>query len=195
VSIAGYPKGLTKPGLAYNAQYIVLLGLAMRIQELGSAIRRARNARGLTQAALAAATGLSRNTINRLENGLFPDLGFKKAQAILDELDMELAVKPAKAKAKKPDYVGMASASAGVSFKSSLTPDELVQALLSGKATPGKEAHFIVLLEETPDSVLKGLVQQAGAWVAPKKIKKNLQKIAAQVGLNARTAAWQARIG
>lgn len=166
----------------------------MIIQELGGEIRRARIARGLTQARLATAAGLSRNTLNRLENGLFPDLGVKKMQAILEQLDMELVVKSAGAKTKQPDFIGMASASAGVSFKSRLTPEELVHALLSGSATPGKEAHFIVLLEESPSSVLKGLVHQAGAWVTPEKIEKNLRKIAAQVGLNERTATWPAKI-
>ncbi len=92
---------------------------------------------------------------------------------------------------KKPDYVAMASASASVSFKSRLTPHELVQALLSGKATAGKEAHFIALLEESPSSVLEGLAQQTGAWVTPEKIKKNLKKIAAQVGLKDGTATRQ----
>ena len=132
--------------------------------------------------------------MNRLENGLFPDLGIKKAEAILKQLDMELVVKPVKTKSMEPDYLGMACASASASFKSELTPDELVQALLSGKATPGKQAHFIVLLEESPSSVLKGLVQQAGAWVAPEKIKKNLNKIAAQVGLSHRIGTWQTKI-
>lgn len=166
----------------------------MILQDLGAEIRRARSARGLTQAQLAAAAGLSRNTLNRLENGLFPDLGIKKAQAILEELGMELVVKPVEAKSKKPDFVGMASASAGVSFKNPLTPDELIDALLSGKPTPGKEAHFIVLLEESPGSVLKGLVQQAGAWVTPEKVKKNLGKIAKQVGLKEKTSTWQTKL-
>ncbi|HZM34098.1 MAG TPA: hypothetical protein VFC18_06330 [Burkholderiales bacterium] len=95
-------------------------------------------------------------------------------------------MKAAKGK-KQPDFIAMASASAGVSFKTKLTPEELVEALLSGTATPGKEAHFIVLLEESPSSMLKGLVQQAGARVTPEKVEKNLRKIAAQVGLNERT--------
>ena len=166
----------------------------MLIQELGAEIRKARSARGLTQKQVAAAAGLSRNTLNRLENGLFPDLGVKKAQAILEKLGMELVVKPAAAPARKPDFIGMASKSAGVSFRKQLTPEELAHALLAGKATPGKEAHFIVLLEEMPATLLMGLVEQAGAWVTEAKIRKNLKKIAAQVGLSDRTATWQKKI-
>lgn len=166
----------------------------MRIQELGRVIRIGRNRRGLTQAQLAAAAGLSLNTINRLENGLFPDLGFNKAQAILEELDMELNVNEAGVKSKKPDFLGMASASASVSFKSQLTADELEHALLAGNVPPGKEAHFIVLLEESPASLLKGLMEQVGSWVKPGKVEKNLEKIAKHVGLDEENASWHAKI-
>jgi transcriptional regulator with XRE-family HTH domain len=167
----------------------------MFIQHLGAEIRRARRKRGLTQEQVATAAGLSRNTLNRLENGLFPDLGVKKAQAILEKLDMELAVKPVEAGAKKPDYIAMASKSAGVSFKKQLAPQELAHALLSGKATPGKEAHFMVLLEEAPAPLLAGMIEQAGAWVTLEKITKNLKKIAVQVGLGGAAGAWQKKIG
>ena len=167
----------------------------MLIQYLGRAIRDARNKKGLTQAQLAAAAGLSLNTINRLENGLFPDLGVNKAQAILEKLDMELTIELAKPKAKQPDFLAMASTSAGVSFKKQLTPDELKHALLAGRIPAGKEAHFIVLLEEAPAPLLKGLLKQVGAWVKPGKVEKNLGKIAQQLGLDEKTSPWRKKIG
>jgi hypothetical protein len=37
-----------------------------------------------------------------------------------------------------------------VSYRESLTPDELVQALLTGKVPQNRQAHFHVLLDETP---------------------------------------------
>ena len=163
----------------------------MIIQELGRAVRNGRNARGLTQAELAAEAGLSRNTLNRLENGLFPDLGIKKAGAILEKLGMELSVQLVEPKQSKPDFVSMACTSAGVSFKKQLTPDELVHALLSGKAPSDKEAHFITLLDEAPPSLLAGLIEQVGSWVKPGKVEKNLQKIAKQVGLTKEPPIWQ----
>ncbi len=162
----------------------------MLIQELGRAVRRGRIARGWTQARLAEAAGLSRNTLNRLENGLFPDLGVKKAEAILEKLEMELVVEPISAKAKQPDFIGMACTNASVSFKQTLTPDELVHALLSGKPTPGKEAHFIALIEEAPASLLSGLIQQVGKWAKPGKVEKNLARIAKQLGVTIRGEAW-----
>jgi transcriptional regulator with XRE-family HTH domain len=163
----------------------------MLIQELGRAIRDGRNARGLTQAELAAKAGLSRNTLNRLENGLFPDLGVKKAGAILEKLGMELSVKSVELKKHKPDFVSMACTSAGVSFKKQLAPDELIHALLSGKAPSGMEAHFITLLDEAPDALLSGLIEQVGSWVKPGKVEKNIQKIAKQVGLTTEVGSWQ----
>lgn len=156
--------------------------LIVLIQELGRAIRKGRNARGLTQAELAARAGLSLNTLNRLENGLFPDLGIKKAEAILGKLGMELNIKAAGSK-KKPDFVAMACTSAGVSFKKQLTPDELIHALLSGKVPTGKEAHLITLLDEAPPGLLKGLIGQVGSWVKPGKVERNLARIARQVGV------------
>ena len=163
----------------------------MLIQELGRAVRDGRTARGLTQAALAAEAGLSLNTLNRLENGLFPDLGMKKAAALLQKLGMELSIKPTELNMSKPNFVSMACTSAGVSFKKQLTPDELVHALLSGKAPSEKEAHFITLLDEAPDVLLNGLIEQVGSWVKPGKVEKNLQKIAKQVGLTTETGRWQ----
>src|SRR2546426_4211987 len=64
----------------------------MRLQEIGSAIRTARSAGGLTQAELADRAGLSRTTLNQLENGLFPDIGVKKVQNVLDLLGLDLSV-------------------------------------------------------------------------------------------------------
>jgi len=159
------------------------------IQELGRAIRDGRTARKLTQAQLAARAGVSLNTLNRLENGLFPDLGIKKAGAILEKLGMELDIKPAEPK-KKPDFVAMACTSASVSFKKQLMPEELVHALLSGKLPSGKEAHFIALLEEASPSLLGGLIEKVGSWVKPGKVENNLQAIAKHLGLT-REPVWK----
>lgn len=163
----------------------------MRIPELGQKIREARTGKGMTQSELAAAAGLSRNTLNRLENGLFPDLGIRKASALLEELGMDLTVTAINQTKKMPDFVSMACTSAGISFKKQLTVDELVQVLLSGKVPADKHAHFIVLLEEAPVALLSGLIEQVGGWVKPGKVKKNLGKIAIQVGLAGGSGNWK----
>lgn len=160
------------------------------IHELGKVIRSRRTALGLTQADLARRAGLSRNTLNRLENGLFPDLGLKKAAAILEQLDMELDIKPKARKPAEPDYIGMAAQSASVSFKAQLSPDELVHALLSGNAPKGKKAHLIALLEEATPSLFAGLLGKVEPYAPPGKVQKNVQKLAQQVGLIKRGEVW-----
>ncbi len=88
------------------------------------------------------------------------------------------------------DYIGMACTTAGVSLRKALAPDELVRALLTGKAPPGKRAHFVVLLEEAPPALLRGLIAQVGGWAKPGKVAKNLRKIADTVGVRLKAAEW-----
>jgi DNA polymerase III delta subunit len=82
----------------------------------------------------------------------------------------------------------MACTSAGVSLRKALAPDELVRALLTGKVPASKHAHFIVLLEEAPPELLRGLVTQVGAWAKPGEVAKNVRKIAAAVGVRLKGA-------
>ena len=166
---------------------LCFFGVRMLIQDL---VRRcAGNRARLDAGRLAEAAGLSRNTLNRLENGLFPDLGVKKAEAILEKLDMELVVEPISAKAKQPDFIGMACTNASVSFKQTLTPMSSCTPVV-GKADPDKEAHFIALIEEAPASLLSGLIQQVGKWAKPGKVEKNSAKIAEQLGVTLRGEVW-----
>lgn len=68
----------------------------MRLREIGNRIRSERTRKGLTQARLAEEAGLSRATLNGLEQGTVRELGFHKIDAILGILGLELA--PARAK-------------------------------------------------------------------------------------------------
>lgn len=90
----------------------------------------------------------------------------------------------------QPDYIGMACTMAGISLRTALAPDELVRALLSGKPTPGKHAHFIILLEEAPAALLRGLVAQVGAWAKPGAVANNVRKIAGKIGVRLKAADW-----
>jgi transcriptional regulator with XRE-family HTH domain len=159
----------------------------MRLQALGYEIRRARTARGITQARLATQAGLSRTTLNQLENGLFPDLGVRKVQAILDCLDLELSIQQA---ADRSDPIRMAATTASVSYKSPLTEDELIHALINGRIPQGKRPHFRTLLDEGSPTLLKGLVKEAGQWTKPGRVEKNLAKIAREVGSTKRMEDW-----
>ena len=63
----------------------------MRLREIGNRIRSERRRKGLTQARLAEAAGLSRATLNGLETGTVRELGFYKLDAVLGILGLELA--------------------------------------------------------------------------------------------------------
>jgi transcriptional regulator with XRE-family HTH domain len=159
----------------------------MRLQELGYTIRKARLGLGLTQAKLASGAGLSRTTLNLLENGLFPDLGIRKVKAILDQLGLTLLVQPA---TRVNDFVRMACTTANVSYKSSLTEDELLRALLNGKVPAGKRPHLRTLLDEAPAALLRGLVKQVSEWTRPGRVEKNLALIADEVSSSRKLGAW-----
>jgi transcriptional regulator with XRE-family HTH domain len=161
----------------------------MKPQELGQAIRKTRKAHGLTQAALAKSVGLSRETLNLLESGLVRDLGIRKVMAVLDTLGLDLAIEPI-GKPKRPDYLRMACTSASVSFKTSLTENELVHALVTGKVPKGKSAHLRALFDEAPLSMLAGLAEEAGKWTRPGKLAKNLAKLVHDSGASRNSEAW-----
>ncbi len=161
----------------------------MRLQELGHQIRQARLARRLTQARLAAEAGLSRTTLNQLENGLFPDLGVKKVQAILDHLGLTLSLQEAGGE-RAQDFLQMATTTANVSFKSVLTEDELVRMLLTGKVPPSRRPHFRVLLEEASPAMMKGLIRETARWTKSGRVEKNLAKIARELGSTRKIEDW-----
>ena len=160
----------------------------MRLQELGYTIRKARRARGLTQARVAQSAGLSRTTINQLENGLFPDIGMRKAQAILEALGLDLQVKPAP-RPRRPNYVRMACTTAGVSFREKLTESELVRTLLTGRIPVNRRPHIRVLLREAPEAMLKGLIEDVGRWASPGRVAATLARFAGQLRMR-RVPDW-----
>jgi transcriptional regulator with XRE-family HTH domain len=161
----------------------------MRIQGLGIEIRKSRQARGLTQAQLARAAGLSRETLNLLESGLVRDLGIRKVLAVLDHLDLAMVLQPM-GRTRRPDYVRMACTTANVSFKSALTEEELIHALITGKVPVRRNAHLRALLDEAPEPLVRGLLQEAAQWTKPGKLEKNLRKLATEAGASRNVHEW-----
>jgi transcriptional regulator with XRE-family HTH domain len=160
----------------------------MRLQELGYAIRQARIAQGMTQARLARASGVSRVTLNQLENGLFPDLGVRKIEALLGNLGLELAVneKPAR---PGTDFISMASTSASVSFKEPLSDDELIRVLLTGKVPANRRPHMRALFDEASPAMLRGLLEEVSRWTKPGRAEKNLAVLAKSLGTSVKIPA------
>jgi y4mF family transcriptional regulator len=168
--------------------------------QLGAAVRLARERLGLTQAALAKRAAVGLKFLYELESGK-DTLRADKVLDVLAVLGLDLVVSPrgmapearedrAQYRIETPpqDYIGMACTTAGVSLRKALAPHELVQALLEGRPTPGKHAHFVVLLEEAPPALLQGLVAQVGAWGRPGQVARNIRKIASAVGVRVKVA-------
>jgi transcriptional regulator with XRE-family HTH domain len=65
------------------------------LKRIGIQVRGARKVQGITQAALAAETGVSRTTLSLLESGIIQELGIRKVIRILDRLGLELTTRPA----------------------------------------------------------------------------------------------------
>ncbi len=161
----------------------------MRLQEISYRIREARVGQGWTQAQLANAAGVSRTTLNQLENGLFPDLGVKKLRAILDQVGLALAIQPVE-KTTAPDFVRMACTTANVSYRDALSEDELIRALLTGKIPAGKRPHFRTLFDEATPALLQGLAQEVGRWTKPGRLEKNLGMIAKDIHSKRGIGVW-----
>jgi len=161
----------------------------MRIQDLGSEIRKARQTRGMTQAELASASGISRPTLSLLESGLVPDLGVRKVLAVLDRLGLDLAWR-ARGLKRRPDFVRMASATASVSFKDALTEDELIRALVTGKVPAHRRPHLRSLFEEAPAPLLRGLVEAAAHWTKPDKLRRNLHRLVHELSIARKVDEW-----
>lgn len=154
----------------------------MYFQEIAAPIREARKDRGLTQAALAELVGLSRTTVNQLENGVFPDLGAKKLLALLSAVGLEIAVAPKPRSPNRKDFLKLACASANVSYKKSITPDELVRALLSGIAPIERRPQLRVIFDEVPEPVFQGMLAQVSRWASPVRVRRNAETLAKQIG-------------
>jgi transcriptional regulator with XRE-family HTH domain len=62
----------------------------MQIVEIGRRIRDGRRALGLTQVGLAASARVSRQTIDRLENGRTPEIGYRTLLRLLNAVGLDL---------------------------------------------------------------------------------------------------------
>ena len=79
---------------------------------------------------------------------------------------------------RQPDFLIMACTTASVSYRESLLPEELLQALLTGNVPENRHAHFHVLLDEAPMALLQGLLAQVGRRATYEQVVKNFEQIA-----------------
>jgi transcriptional regulator with XRE-family HTH domain len=146
----------------------------MNLQEIGKLIRARREVLGLSQHRLARLAGLSRTTINLLETGSLADLGIAKVTELLDLLGLVFDAH----QSDHPNFnaIRMASKTASVSYKESLTPNELILALATGEIPANRAAHFSTLMDEAPLSLIVSSVEMAAlkTTVPTKQIWKHI---------------------
>lgn len=136
--------------------------IQMYLIQLGQQLRALRKSAGLTQAQLAQLAGLARETVSRIENGTYNDLGFKKVATLLELVGAQLAV-AARQSPSAPDFVKRAVSTANVSLRNRLYADELIQALVTGTVPPGKAAHLQAIYEDLSTENRTALIDQVAA--------------------------------
>lgn len=161
----------------------------MRLQEIGFRLRAARLEQKRTQAQLAKAAGVSRTTLNQLESGLVIDLSVQRLRTILHEVGLDLSLVSGNSEPSQ-DFIHMAANSASVSYRTPLTEDELIRALLTGKVPSNRRPHVRTLFEEASPALLQGLVQTIGRWTRPGRIEKNLATIANEIKPKRKVEEW-----
>ena len=164
--------------------------------ELSHAVRARRSDMGLTQTALSKLSGLSRATVNQLENGTLRDLSLTRTARLLNVLGLALTVTPARPKMgsagqKKTPPLTLAARAASVSYKESLPPAVLGRVLLRGDVPPSFVPHVNALLEDASVELLAAVVEQLheSSGVERAEVWSKMRSIARQ--LDVRRDIWQ----
>jgi transcriptional regulator with XRE-family HTH domain len=150
----------------------------MNLAQIGDEIHNRRVQAGLLQEHVAKFAGLSRVTINQLENGTLKDLGYTKLRKVMDILGLDMETVQASG---LKCALAVAARSISTSYRDVLTPDMLSLMLRSGDAPEQFQPHLMALLDETPlPIVVKAVAEAATPDVPAKKIMKNLSLWATQ---------------
>jgi transcriptional regulator with XRE-family HTH domain len=147
----------------------------MNLREIGLAVRERRETVGLSQERLGRLSGLSRATINQLENGTLVDLGVSKLAILMDLIGLQL-----EAGSRKTARHGlrMARRSASVSYRTQLDAGQLARALATGSVPAGLVAHISTFIDEAPLPLVVSAVEEAAhlQGVPPKRIWRHVTR-------------------
>ena len=139
------------------------------IAELGQVVRARRSDMGLTQTQLAKLSGLSRATVNQVENGTLKDLSLTRTAKLLTTLGLFITISPARPKRPSPvpkpsmPALTQASQSASVSYRRPLPPEALEEALVSRVVPPDYAPHLNAFLEDASTTLLANVVEEVHA--------------------------------
>ncbi|MFZ6767750.1 helix-turn-helix transcriptional regulator [Undibacterium sp. Di26W] len=149
----------------------------MKLHEIGAQVKEKRIELGLTQAQVAKLAGLSRTTINQLESGVLPDLGYSKLLNLLAILGLDMDAKPSKGISKALE---IAARTASTSYSMMLSSSTLENILAAGIAPVEYHPHLMTLLEETPLPIVVKAIQEASmaTHTSTRTIMRNVSKFA-----------------
>lgn len=150
----------------------------MNISTIGAIIKKERTACGLSQKALAEASHVSRVTIVKLEGGKVGDIGAVKLAEIAENVGF-----PMFSTGKKMDFVKMMLSELNTSYKTPMSMPDLEKLMLEGKIQRGFEGQVSHLIDETPISLITGVIKQLAETkeLKTKLIWKNLAQIATEI--------------
>ncbi|MBW9336860.1 helix-turn-helix domain-containing protein [Herbaspirillum sp. RU 5E] len=147
----------------------------MRMTEIGLSLRERRTAMGLTQDQLARLAGLSRTTVNQLENGTLADLGYTKLSHLLSLLGLDLAMTCAKG---LDQPLEIAARSISTSYRKRISPAKLLKMLETGEAPEQYLPHLITFLDETPLPLVLRTIEDAASHSTTTTPKQMMQHMA-----------------
>lgn len=157
------------------------------ILELGSTVRTRRSDMGLTQTTLAKLSGLSRATVNQVENGTINDLSLTRASKLLGVLGLSMTVtaprpRHLKSRDSKRSALELAARTASVSYRVAMGADQLRESLATEVVPPQFMPHVHTLLEEAPVSLLASVVEELhdGLGLDRTQVWKKMRTLARQ---------------
>lgn len=155
------------------------------LHELGHALRARRTEMGLSQAKVAALSGLSRQTVNQIETCAAPDLGLNKAERLASVLGLTLLVQTSRQhfKHSRMTPLARAAATASVSYKTPIPRAKLKQILAAGRLPEKYIPHVHAFLDDAPVSLLGAVVEQLHneAKISREAVWQNYRSLARQV--------------
>lgn len=151
---------------------------------------------GLTQTTLAKLSGLSRATVNQLENGTINDLSLTRAAKLLGVLGLSVTVaaphpKRPRNKNAKSSALDLAARTASVSYRVAMSASQLREVLTTGAMPASFRPHVHTLLEEAPVSLLASVVEELHLELGVERTQvwKKMRELARQ--LKSSRELWQ----
>lgn len=156
----------------------------MNIAQIGTSIKQARLTSGLSQAELARLASISRATLNALESGKLNELGISKILNLLNVLGLQVQMTDISGTRSFPDEaIIKVTKSANVSYRNTLSPAMLENALCSGSIPQGFEAQLLYLIDEAPESMIMDAIREVARknQIRPRKVWLNMLNMAEQM--------------